>query len=186
LAATNRVLVAAESNTKNVAASRKSLSKNWGMPRCWGFFVWAKAGGRRQSPQRACPARPTRVRQKRHATQVGRRGPTPFWRKRGSPLIFGQALRENQPAELQSRSVSPLGSWNFPGLNEGDRDAFRVPRWKQSLEATHSYVLEFVRLEELPAHTLSSPYDSYFWIGLVKNVAPYAEEHRSVTGGRQG
>ena len=55
---------------------------------------------------------------------------------------------------------------NFPGLKEGDRWCLRVTRWKEALEArvalrvdlevTHSYALEFVSLEELQAHALSS------------------------------
>jgi uncharacterized protein (DUF2237 family) len=48
----------------------------------------------------------------------------------------------------------------------GDRSCLRVTRWKEALEAgvalqldlkaTHSYVLEFVSLEEMQAHALSS------------------------------
>jgi uncharacterized protein len=56
--------------------------------------------------------------------------------------------------------------FNFPGLKEGDRWCLRVTRWKETLEtgvalrvdleATHSYVFEFVNLEEWQAHALSS------------------------------
>jgi uncharacterized protein (DUF2237 family) len=55
---------------------------------------------------------------------------------------------------------------NFPGLKGGDGGALCVTRWKEALEAgvalpvdleaTHSYALEFVSLEELQAHALSS------------------------------
>lgn len=68
--------------------------------------------------------------------------------------------RASRPHDL----ITPRS--NFPGLKEGTGRAFAVTRWKEALEAgvalrvdleaTHSYVLEFVSLEEMQAHALSS------------------------------
>lgn len=72
-----------------------------------------------------------------------------------APILFGGAR-----ADL----ITPRS--NFPGLEEGDRWCLRKTRWKEALEAsvalrvdleaTHSYVREFVSLEDLQAHALSS------------------------------
>jgi hypothetical protein len=62
--------------------------------------------------------------------------------------------------------VTPVPQWNFPGLQPGDRWCLCVVRWKEALEhgvappvvleATHISTLEFVTLEELQEHAVTS------------------------------
>ncbi|ODA32884.1 DUF2237 family protein [Planctopirus hydrillae] len=62
--------------------------------------------------------------------------------------------------------VTPVPQWNFPGLKPGDRWCLCVVRWKEALEhgvappvvleATHISTLEFVTLDELNEHAVSS------------------------------
>lgn len=62
--------------------------------------------------------------------------------------------------------VTPVPQWNFPGLKSGDRWCLCVVRWKEALEhgvappvileATHISTLEFVTLDELNEHAVSS------------------------------
>ncbi len=62
--------------------------------------------------------------------------------------------------------VTPVPQWNFPGLKPGDRWCLCVVRWKEALEhgvappvvleATHISTLEFVTLDELNEHSVSS------------------------------
>ncbi|HMP03218.1 MAG TPA: DUF2237 domain-containing protein [Gemmatales bacterium] len=61
---------------------------------------------------------------------------------------------------------TPTPMFNFPGLKPGDCWCLCVERWKEALEAgvappvrleaTHISALEFVTLEELQAHAVSS------------------------------
>ncbi len=61
---------------------------------------------------------------------------------------------------------TPHPEWEFPGLKAGDRWCLCVTRWKEAfevgrapqvvLEATHVSTLEFVDLEDLQAHAVSS------------------------------
>ncbi len=61
---------------------------------------------------------------------------------------------------------TPIPEYDFPGLKEGDRWCLCVLRWKEALlsgvapsvvlEATHMSTLEFVDLEDLKRHALSS------------------------------
>ncbi|UOD49626.1 DUF2237 family protein [Orrella daihaiensis] len=65
-------------------------------------------------------------------------------------------------AERGNDLITPRPQWRFPGLKPGDRWCLCATRWKEAfdagvapqvvLEATHSKVLEFVRLEDLKAH----------------------------------
>ncbi len=58
---------------------------------------------------------------------------------------------------------TPIPSYQFPGLNDGDQWCLCVLRWKEALEAgcapqvnlnaTHISALEFVELEDLQAHS---------------------------------
>ncbi len=62
--------------------------------------------------------------------------------------------------------VTPRPEYGFPGLKPGDRWCLCVTRWKEALEAgmappvlldaTHISSLEFVELEDLKRHALSS------------------------------
>lgn len=61
---------------------------------------------------------------------------------------------------------TPVPEFNFPGLQPGDRWCLCVTRWKEALEAglappvkleaTHISTLEFVDLEDLQRHAVSS------------------------------
>lgn len=61
---------------------------------------------------------------------------------------------------------TPRPEWQFPGLKAGDCWCLCVKRWKEALEAglappvklesTHLSALEFVDLEDLKAHALST------------------------------
>ena len=62
--------------------------------------------------------------------------------------------------------VTPRPEWQFPGLEPGDRWCLCVTRWRDAfkrgvappvdLEATHASALEFVTMEELQAHALTT------------------------------
>ncbi len=61
---------------------------------------------------------------------------------------------------------TPVPTYNFPGLNPGDRWCLCASRWKEALEAgvappvdlaaTHSAALNFVFLSDLQQHAISS------------------------------
>ena len=70
-----------------------------------------------------------------------------------------------------SRSVgndlsTPIPEYHFPGIQPGDRWCLCVTRWKEAflagmappvvLEATHMTTLEFVDLEDLESHAVST------------------------------
>lgn len=65
-------------------------------------------------------------------------------------------------AERGNDLMTPRPEWRFPGLKPGDRWCLCATRWKEAFEAglapdvvlaaTHSKVLDYVRLEDLKAH----------------------------------